>query len=108
MEKNSYNIGNKNAAKDEARTNRLNLRFSDSEINELAKRAAHFGVSKSEYIRKRVFGKKLVSHVNQELAAELRRQGGLLKHIHNETQGIYSEKTIKMLDDIRDTIKRIS
>ena len=108
MEKNSYNNGNKNAAKADARKVQVNLRFTINEIDEITKRAEHFGVSKSEYIRKRVLGKKLVPHVNQELAAELRRQGGLLKHIHNETNGIYSERTIKMLDDIRDLIKRIS
>ena len=50
-------------------------------------------LSLSEYVRRRVFGRRITSKVDLRVLAELRRLGGLMKHVHNETGGIYSEDT---------------
>jgi hypothetical protein len=47
----------------------------------------------SEYVRRRALGKRIVPKTDLSVLAELRRLGGLLKHIHLETQGTYSELT---------------
>jgi hypothetical protein len=47
----------------------------------------------SEYIRRRVLGKRVVPQADVAVLAELRRLGGLLKHVHLETRGTYSELT---------------
>jgi hypothetical protein len=47
----------------------------------------------SEYVRRRVLGKRVVPRADLAVLAELRRLGGLLKYVHLETRGAYSERT---------------
>jgi hypothetical protein len=39
---------------------------------------------------------------------ELRRIGGLLKHIHSESGGVYSKATAQALVALKDYIERLS
>ena len=41
------------------------------------------------------------------MLSELRRQGGLLKYIFNESGGMYSEKTAVALDNLNEFIKEL-
>jgi hypothetical protein len=71
----------------------MTVRLSEEEFREIREQAevSHFSVS--EYARRRILGKRVVSQVDLAVLAELRRLGGLLKHVHNESHGAYSELT---------------
>jgi hypothetical protein len=72
---------------------RLGLRVSEEERQEIAEQAEIAQLTMSEYIRRRVLGKNVASHADLSVLAELRRLGGLLKHVHLETRGTYSDRT---------------
>jgi hypothetical protein len=72
---------------------RLGLRVSEGERQEIAEQAEVSHLTISEYIRRRVLGKRVVPQADLAVLAELRRLGGLLKHVHNESHGAYSELT---------------
>lgn len=42
----------------------------------------------------------MVSRTDKKMLSELRRQGGLLKHVFNESGGMYSEKTAMVLENM--------
>ena len=72
---------------------RIGLRISEKEAQEVKEQAEASHLTLSEYVRRRILGKRIVPQADMNVLAELRRLGGLLKHIHNETRGIYSELT---------------
>lgn len=82
------------------RTEIATLRLTEEERQTLLNEADICGLSLSSYIRQRSFGKSVVAKVDLRVLGELRRIGGLLKHIHNETKGAYSAKTAKAIDEI--------
>ena len=79
--------------KQDLRPRRIYARLTVDEYADLKEQADASALSLSEYVRRRVFGRRVTSKVDLRVLAELRRLGGLLKHIHNETGGMYSEDT---------------
>jgi hypothetical protein len=76
---------------------------------EIAGQAEISHLTMSEYIRRRVLGKRVVSQADMAVLAELRRLGGLLKHVHLETRGAYSELTanaIRAIESYGKTLER--
>ena len=90
--------------KGEFLTKNINIRVTQRERNAIQEQAEVSGLSISEYIRRRVYGCYIPSRIEKRMLSELRRQGGLLKHIFYESQGIYSEKTATALDNINSFI----
>jgi hypothetical protein len=41
------------------------------------------------------------------MLSELRRMGGLLKHLHNESNGLYSRETAGLLNELRAAAVRV-
>ncbi len=80
-----------------ALTERQDVRFTVAEKERLREEAFVAGLSVGEYIRRRCFGKKIVADTDMAMIRELRRLGGLAKHIHNENRGIYSKQTADIL-----------
>ena len=66
---------------------RANLRFTRDEHERLKTEADMAGMSLSEFIRAHMLGKRVTSNTDKETIRELRRIGGLLKHLHNESAG---------------------
>jgi hypothetical protein len=88
---------------------RLGLRVSEEERLEIASQAEITHLTMSEYIRRRVLGKRVVSQSDLAVLAELRRLGGLMKHVHLETRGAYSELTagaIQAIESYARTLER--
>lgn len=77
-----------------ARPFHVTIRLSEEERLEMAAQAEASHLTVSEYIRRRVLGKRVVPQADLAVLAELRRLGGLLKHVHLETRGAYSERTV--------------
>jgi hypothetical protein len=72
---------------------RIGLRVLDEEWLKITEQAEVSHLTVSEYIRRRIFGKRVVPQADLAVLAELRKLGGLLKHVHLETRGAYSERT---------------
>lgn len=88
---------------------RISLRVSEAEASEIKGQAEVSHLTLSEYARRRILGKKIVPQADMNVLAELRRLGGLLKHVHNETRGVYSELTadaIRGLEAYSKTLER--
>lgn len=81
-------------------TDSLHIRVTAKEREDIEEQAEVSGLSISEYVRRRVCGRKIASRIEKRMLSELRRQGGLLKYVFNESHGMYSEKTAAALDNI--------
>jgi hypothetical protein len=90
------------------RTIRYTIRFTPEESEEIVKNANISGLAFATYLRKRILGKHITAKTDLLLVHELRRIGGLLKNIHNESHGAYSEKTGEILDMLNLFVKKIS
>jgi hypothetical protein len=71
----------------------VTVRLSEEESQAIRGQSYVCHLTMSEYIRRRVLGKRVVPQSDLAVLAELRRLGGLLKHVHNESHGAYSELT---------------
>ncbi len=94
-------------AKDKAKRKNMPMSFSvtDTERDDIKAQAESARLSQSEYCRRRVLGYKVTSRADQEQTALLMKITGLLKHIHNESNGAYSDKTLAMLNDVHSIIR---
>ena len=77
---------------------RVYLRVTPEEQEKIKEYAELSGVSISEYIRKRALGGNIVPKLGLNILKELRRLGGLLKHVHNESNGAYSPETAEAIN----------
>ena len=81
-------------------TRRITFRLSASEYAQISDDMAVCGLTVSSLARKRLLGVRAVSRADLAMLSELRRLGGLLKHIHNETRGTYSSLTAQAIKDL--------
>jgi len=86
----------------------INVRLTAAEKARLKEDADLAGVSVSELVRRRYFGRPIVANADAVMLKEMRRLGGLLKHIHNESGGVYSKETAATLVAIKAYIERLS
>lgn len=86
----------------------VNVRLTTAEKARLREDAESAGLSVSELVRRRYFGRPIVAHADMATIRELRRLGGLLKHVHIESRGAYSQATAAALGDIRAAIERLA
>jgi len=86
----------------------LRVRVTPAEATEIRESAARHGLSLSEFMRRKSLGLVCVNKVDQQMIRELCRIGGLLKHVHAESGGAYSQTTAQMLHELRLAIKRIA
>lgn len=92
----------------EALTEKIAVRLAPDEKARLRDDAEVAGLSVSELVRRRYFGRPIVANADMVMVRELRRIGGLLKHIHNTTDGVYSRETSQALVEITGQIKKLS
>ena len=86
--------------KQKLRNIRLYLRVT-SEERELIKLFSELsGLTISEYMRRRAYNIRVVAKLDISILKELRRLGGLVKHINNESHGIYNSEMIETLKAI--------
>jgi hypothetical protein len=84
----------------ENRTSRISIRFTKTEYARLKGEAGLSGLTAVAFARKRIFSQRVASKADLAVLAELRRLGGLLKHVHNETRGAYSALTAQAIRDL--------
>jgi hypothetical protein len=86
----------------------INVRLTAAEKTRLREDADLAGVSVSELVRRRYFGRPIVANADAVMVRELRRLGGLLKHLHQESRGTYSKETAATLVAIKGYIEKLS
>lgn len=86
----------------------VNVRLSTEEKAQLKEDAELAGISVSELVRRRYFGRPIVANTDMIMLRELRRLGGLMKHVHNESNGTYSAETAAVLRSIKNAIEKLS
>jgi len=92
----------------EPRTKIIRVRLTETEYNNLIHQVEKSGLTLAEFIRRCASGRKIISRVEQNLVNELRRQGGLMKLIHNESGGVYSEKTAAAIEEMRSVVRALT
>ena len=79
---------------------RLYLRVNEREQEKINYFSALAGMSKSAYVRKMALKFRVRAKLELSILHELRRQGGLLKLVHEKSQGIYSAEVAAALNAI--------
>jgi hypothetical protein len=92
----------------ELRAVKTTVRLTEAEREHIASEADACGISVSSFIRQRSLGKHIAAKADLRALAELRRLGGLLKHLHNETKGAYSALTSDCLREIAAYIRNLN
>jgi hypothetical protein len=91
-----------------ALTERLDVRVAPAEKLALRQTAATAGMAVAELVRARALGRPIVSRTDATTIRELRRLGGLLKHVHLESKGAYSTETAGALATLHAAIARLA
>jgi hypothetical protein len=86
----------------------VNVRLTAEERARLREDADAAGLSVSQFVRRRIFGRPVIAHADAVMLKELRRIGGLLKHVHNQSGGAYSHDTAAALAALKDYIEKLS
>lgn len=86
----------------------VNVRLTKSEKERLQDDADLAGLSMSELVRRRYFGRPIIANVDAVMLKELRRIGGLIKDTHNKTDGIYSKETSDILISLKTYIDKLA
>lgn len=76
---------------------RVGVRFTKCEKAKLQRLADDAGLTVSELVRRITFGRKLISCVEEMHIRELRRLGGLLKALYNQSGGVNAVESAKVL-----------
>lgn len=79
----------------------IKLRLGYEEKKKLAETADIAGMTLSEFMRKSATGIQVVAETDIVMLRELRRIGGLLKHVHVSSGGAYSQQTAAALQELR-------
>lgn len=66
------------------------------------------GLSVSELVRRRYFGRPIIADADMTMIRELRRLGGLLKHVHLQSSGVYSSQTAQAIQAVHAYIERLA
>ena len=82
------------------RKRRICFRLSEAEHSRVMNELEICGLTVSALARKRLLGQRVASRADLAVLAELRRLGGLLKHVHNESLGAYSALTAQAIRDL--------
>jgi hypothetical protein len=83
-----------------ALTERVTLRLASDEKYRLKSDADLAGISVSEVVRRHYFGRPIIANADLVMVKEMRRMGGLMKHLHNESGGVYSKQTSDAINAI--------
>ncbi|MYM21471.1 MobB mobilization protein [Duganella sp. FT135W] len=86
----------------------INVRLTKTEKARLIEDADLAALSMSELVRRRYFGRPILANADQAMIRELRRLGGLLKYLHNETGGVLHRDTAGVLAALKAYIERLS
>jgi hypothetical protein len=85
----------------------LKTRCLPAEADVIREKSMDSGVTVSEFLRCAALGRKTRSTIDSQVINELRRLGGLQKHLFNESGGAHSKEFSDILIAIKEAILRI-
>ncbi|GHS95620.1 hypothetical protein FACS1894107_17050 [Planctomycetales bacterium] len=88
--------------------NDFHIRMTPEEKSDWCAAANVAGLTVSEFVRRCCAGRTITARADVVMVNELRRLGGLLKHIHHESGGANPIATADALTAITDYIKKLS
>jgi hypothetical protein len=91
-----------------ALTERLDIRVAPAEKARLRVFADDAGITVAELVRQRALGRSVVARTDATTIRELRRLGGLLKKVHTDSHGAYSQATAAALRDLHAAIRALA
>jgi hypothetical protein len=91
-----------------ALTERLDVRVSPDEKDQLRRLASSAEVPVAELVRLRALARPVVPRTDATTIRELRRLGGLLKKVHVDSRGAYSEATAAALAAINAAVTTLA
>ncbi len=83
-----------------ALTASITLRLAPEEKDRLKSDADMAGLSVSEIVRRHYFGRPVIANADLVMVKEMRRMGGLMKNLHNESDGAYRMETAEAINAI--------
>lgn len=83
------------------------VRFTPEQYEAVTEKANDCGLSLAEYIRRCALGRQTRSKIDSQIINELRKLGGLQKHLFNEEGGRHGDEYAAVLRVITATIQRI-
>ena len=89
-------------------TERIDVRVAPTEKKQLRALAQTAGMAVSELVRLRALGQPVVCRTDATMIRELRRLGGLLKKVHTDSGGAYSDMTAGALAALRAAIDALA
>ena len=92
---------------DRNKIERIYVRMTEDEKARASALSDEAGLSLSAYVRRRALGLPVHSKADAQTINELRKLGGLVKHIHNQSGGAYSVDTAAILVQILEAINRV-
>lgn len=90
----------------EKRKKWVTVRFRSEEMNGVSEQAGLCGLSMSELVRRRALQRKIVPATDLKMISELRRIGGLIKHLFDETGDLDRHHT-SLPDELHAVIIRV-
>ena len=87
---------------------KIAVRLSPREKTQLEEDAELAGLSVGELVRRRYYGRPIVASADLAAIRELRRLGGLLKHVHQESGGAYQQQTADVLTELKTAIAALA
>jgi len=92
------------------RTKNIPVRWTPEELDEVMDKAAMANATFAEFVRASALGKRVVGKSDRQLINELRRLGGLQKHLAQQgggRVGPWSREYALLLREIYEAIKRL-
>jgi hypothetical protein len=87
---------------------RVDVRVAPGEKQQLRAIAKGAGIAVSELVRLRALGRPVICGTDATTIRELRRLGGLLKKVHVDSNGAYSQQTAAALAGLQGAIARLT
>lgn len=85
----------------------IHVRVTSAEKEEIKAAANAAALSPSQYLRRRCLGRAVTAKTDLAVLSELRRLGGLVKLIHTESGGAYSQQTAEALRRLVAAVDRV-
>jgi len=85
----------------------FHFRTTKNEMDIIRENAKLAGLTNSEYVRRRALKIQVVAKVELNILSELKRIGGLIKHLYNESNGLYSTETAEALNALTSYIRAL-
>lgn len=89
------------------KTKTIHVRLSEEEYYALSRKVKYSGLNISAFVRRAANNRRITSRVEMHVVNELRKLGGLLKLVHNESGGAYRHATAAAIDEIRKAVRRL-